>query len=71
MHQQSRYLLLDPRATDSDGRVGRDEWWFVIERNWPSGFDQYEHGAWGMFVNFTTSPLTSAGARAARFPHSP
>ena len=51
-HQQSRYLLLDPRARDSDGRAGRDDWWFVIERNWPTGFDQYEHGAWGMFVNF-------------------
>ena len=51
-HQQSRYLLLDPRARDSDGRVGRDEWWFVIERNWPTDFDQYEHGAWGTLVNF-------------------
>ena len=51
-HQQSRYLLLDPRATDSDGRMGRDEWWFVIERNWPSDFNQYEHGAWGFLVNF-------------------
>ena len=51
-HQQSRYLLLDPGATDSDGRIGRDEWWFVIERNWPSDFNQYEHGAWGFLVNF-------------------
>ena len=51
-HQQSRYLLLDPRATDSDGRAGRDEWWFVIERNWPSDFDQNRHGNWGRLVNF-------------------
>ncbi len=50
--QQSRYLLLDPRATDSDGRSGRDEWWFVIERNWPSEFDPYRHGDWGRLVNF-------------------
>ena len=49
---QARYLLLDPRVTDSDGRPGRDEWWFVIERNWPSDFDPYRHGAWGRLVNF-------------------
>ena len=51
-HQQSRYLLLDPRVSDADGRAGRDEWWFVIERNWPSGFDPQAHGDWGRLVNF-------------------
>ena len=52
LHQQSRYLLLDPRVSDADGRAGRDEWWFVIERNWPSGFDPQAHGDWGRLVNF-------------------
>ena len=51
-HCRGRYLLLDPRVTDSDGRAGRDEWWFVIERNWPSSFDPKKHGEWGRLVNF-------------------
>ena len=51
-HCQGRYLLLDPRVSDADGRAGRDEWWFVIERNWPSGFDPQAHGDWGRLVNF-------------------
>jgi len=50
--QQSRYLLLDPRARDSDGRVGQDDWWFVIERSWPADFDPNRHGNWGRQVNF-------------------
>ena len=50
--QQSRYLLLDPRARDSDGRVGQDDWWFVIERSWPADFDPNRHGSWGRQVNF-------------------
>src|SRR3954451_3333425 len=51
-HCQARYLLLDPRVSDSDGRPGRDEWWFVIERKWPSSYDPYKHGDWGRLVNF-------------------
>jgi hypothetical protein len=49
---RARYLLLDPRSTDADGRRGRDDWWFVIQRNWPTSFDPYRHGAWGRLVNF-------------------
>ena len=37
--EQARYLLLDPRFRDADGRPGHDDWWFIIERLWPSGFD--------------------------------
>ena len=51
-HSQGRYLLLDPRVSDADGRAGRDQWWFVIERKWPSGFDPQAHGDWGRLVNF-------------------
>jgi hypothetical protein len=47
-----RYLLLDPRYRDADGRRGRDEWWFVIERYWPSSYDSRNHGKWGSQVNF-------------------
>lgn len=50
--QQSRYLLLDPRYTDADGRVGKDEWWFIIERNWPASYDSTQHGQWGRETNF-------------------
>jgi hypothetical protein len=50
--EQSRYLLLDPRYRDADGRRGRDEWWFVIERYWPSTYDSKNHGKWGTQVNF-------------------
>ncbi len=52
LHTQRRYLLLDPRATDSDGRRGNDEWWFVIERLWPAGYPADDHGRWGREVNF-------------------
>jgi hypothetical protein len=51
-HEQQRYLLLDPRYTDSDGRQGRDEWWFVIERMWPESYPASNHGKWGRQVNF-------------------
>ena len=47
-----RYLLLDPRERDRDGRAGRDEWWFVIERYWPSSYQASNHGRWGRQVNF-------------------
>ena len=69
-HQQSRYLLLDPRARDSDGRAGRDEWWFVIERTGrpASTSTSTEPGA-GSSIS-TTSQGTSAGIPAAGFPHS-
>jgi hypothetical protein len=52
-HRQiTRYMLLDPRYTDSEGRRGQDEWWFVIERNWPSSYPASSHGEWGGHVNF-------------------
>ena len=47
-----RYLLLDSRYRDADGRRGRDEWWFVIERYWPSSYNSRNHGKWGTQVNF-------------------
>jgi hypothetical protein len=47
-----RYLLLDPRFRDADGRAGHDEWWFVIERYWPSSYQASLHGRWGRQVNF-------------------
>src|SRR5687767_10649610 len=47
-----RYLLLDPRHRDAEGRRGRDEWWFVIERYWPKSYDSKNHGKWGAQVNF-------------------
>jgi hypothetical protein len=47
-----RYLLLDPRFKDADGRAGHDEWWFVIERYWPSSYQSSQHGRWGRQVNF-------------------
>jgi hypothetical protein len=50
--QISRYLLLDPRERDRDGRAGRDEWWFVIERYWPASYAASDHGRWGRHVNF-------------------
>jgi hypothetical protein len=50
--QIRRYLLLDPRFRDGDGRAGHDEWWFVIERNWPSSYPPSNHGGWGRQVNF-------------------
>jgi hypothetical protein len=50
-HAQSRYLLVDPRSADSDGRRGRDEFWMIIERRWPSDFDPREHGDWGVLFN--------------------
>jgi hypothetical protein len=34
----ARYLLLDPRYKDADGRVGKDEWWFIVERFYPSSY---------------------------------
>jgi hypothetical protein len=49
---QGRYLLLDPRQTDADGRRGRDDWWFVIQRYWPSSYQPSNHGNWGREVNF-------------------
>jgi hypothetical protein len=48
----SRYLLLDPRQQDSEGRAGHDEWWFVIDRYWPSSYEPRRHGKWGREVNF-------------------
>jgi hypothetical protein len=51
-HHQGRYLLLDPRARDADGRVGNDDWWFVLARNWPSNYPADRHGSWGREVNF-------------------
>jgi hypothetical protein len=51
-HHVQRYLLLDPAYRDADGRRGRDEWWFVIERYWPSSYDSRKHGKWGTEVNF-------------------
>jgi hypothetical protein len=50
--QISRYMLLDPRRTDSEGRPGQDEWWIIIERNWPSSYPASNHGDWGRQVNF-------------------
>ncbi len=51
-HWQMRYLLLDPRYKDQDGRSGRDEWWFIIERNWPTDYPVTNHGKWASQVNF-------------------
>jgi hypothetical protein len=51
-HHQGRYLLLDPRAADADGRKGNDEWWFVLERYWPGSYPADQHGKWGREVNF-------------------
>src|SRR6478609_8730868 len=51
-HQVSRYLLLDPRATDANGVRGNDDWWFVIQRYWPSSYQPSNHGDWGLEVNF-------------------
>jgi hypothetical protein len=51
-HQVQRYLLLDPRVTDSDGHRGNDDWWFVIQRYWPSSYPAQNHGDWGSEVNF-------------------
>jgi hypothetical protein len=51
-HHVQRYILLDPRYKDADGRAGHDEWWFVIERNWPSSYVSSNHGKWGREVNF-------------------
>jgi hypothetical protein len=50
-HVQGRYLLVDPRSKDEDGRAGADEAWLVIERRWPSSFDPSAHGRWGTLVN--------------------
>ena len=50
--QVQRYLLLDPRFKDSEGRPGHDEWWFLIERYWPSSYQSASHGKWGRQVNF-------------------
>ncbi len=50
--QISRYLLLDPRATDADGNRGNDDWWFVIQRYWSSSYQPSNHGDWGLEVNF-------------------
>jgi hypothetical protein len=52
LHEQARYLLVDPRSTDSDGRRGQDEFWMVVERKWPSALDPSEHGSWGLLLNF-------------------
>ena len=49
---QGRYLLLDPRYTDSAGRPGRDDWWFIVQRYWPSSYQPSNHGNWGREVNF-------------------
>ena len=27
--RMERYMLLDPRYRDADGRPGHDEWWFI------------------------------------------
>ena len=51
LHEQARYLLVDPRSTDSDGRRGQDEFWLVVERKWPSAFDPSAHGNWGLLLN--------------------
>jgi hypothetical protein len=37
-HDPYRVLLLDPRQTDKNGKAGCDEWWIVIRREWPAGF---------------------------------
>jgi hypothetical protein len=52
LHHQGRYLLLDPRLTDADGRAGSDEWWFIIQRYWPASYPASDHGNWGTEVNF-------------------
>lgn len=51
-HEVRRYLLLDPSSTDVGGRKGNDEWWFVIERNWPADYPADNHGGWGRQVNW-------------------
>jgi hypothetical protein len=51
-HTIARYLLLDPRVRDADGRPGQDEWWFVVELLWPTSYDANQHGAWGRELNF-------------------
>jgi hypothetical protein len=50
--QIARYMLLDPRYTDSEGRRGQDEWWMIIERNWPSSYPANNHGDFGRQTNF-------------------
>jgi hypothetical protein len=50
--QRTRYLLLDRRHSDADGRVGNDDWWFIIERNWPASYQASNHGKWGRETNF-------------------
>lgn len=53
-HQVARYLLLDPRYKDANGLAGNDEWWFLVERYWPSApaFDPNQHGKWGREANW-------------------
>lgn len=51
-HSVARYLLLDPRYSDSAGHKGQDEWWFVIQLYWPSSYQPDNHGSWGREVNF-------------------
>jgi hypothetical protein len=51
LHHVARYLLVDPRSKDSQGRPGVDEFWLVIQRRWPASFDPKEHGKWGTLVN--------------------
>jgi hypothetical protein len=47
-----RYLLLDPRSADALGNKGNDDWWFIIQRYWPSSYPSNNHGDWGTEVNF-------------------
>ena len=44
---QSPLPAARPAATDSDGRVGQDDWWFVIERNWPRFRPEPRTADWG------------------------
>lgn len=52
LKQVSRYLLLDPRTKCADGNTGSDEWWFIIERMWPTNYPANNHGKWGRECNF-------------------
>lgn len=58
----TRYLLLDPRFTDSAGRRGNDDWWFIVERSWP---DDYRPDTSDRDVNFHNAPGDAGNSAGA------
>ena len=41
-----------PGTPTRPAAAGSDDWWFIVQRYWPSSYQPSNHGNWGREVNF-------------------